>query len=104
MARFVVELGGVFAESQHVNILLSKIDKQLEDLAMPRIINNYHSQTTLVQTFTEVELCDRTLCQHNATNMVSYMTNVSKFMKPATTTSGLIEVHLEKKNFALLGV
>jgi len=41
LAQFVVELEGIFGESQLVKIFLSKIDKRLLDLATPRIIINY---------------------------------------------------------------
>jgi hypothetical protein len=76
--RFVVEPGGVFAESQLVKICLSKIDKRLLQLALPRIILDYEGRATLAQAFAVVERCDRTLCQHNATDMVSWMTESTK--------------------------
>jgi len=96
LARFAVESGGVFAESQLVKIFLSKVDKRLLDLAMPRIILNYHGRATLAQAFTEVEMCDRALCQHDATDMVSWMTDTSKSKKVATATSSLAETQPEK--------
>ena len=96
LARFAVESGGVFAESQLVKIFLSKIDKRLLDLAMPRIILHYHGRATLAQAFTEVEMCDRALCQHDATDMVSWMTDASKSKKAATATSSLAETQPEK--------
>jgi hypothetical protein len=73
LARFAVESRGVFAESQLVKILLSKIDKRLLGLASPRIILDYEGRATLAQVFAVVERCDRVLCQHEATNMVSWM-------------------------------
>ena len=91
LARFVVESGGVFAESQLVKIFFSKIDKRLLDLATPRIILNYQGRATLAQAFAEVEMCDWALCQHDATDMVSWMTDASKSRKAATATSSLAE-------------
>ena len=96
LARFAVELRGVFAESQLGKIFLSKIEKRLLDLATPRIILNYHGRATLAQAFAEVEMCDRALCQHDASDMVSWMTDASKSRKAATATSSLAETQLEK--------
>ena len=77
--------------TQLVKIFLSKIDKRLLDLATPRIILNYHGRATLAEAFIEVEMCDWALCQHDATHMVSWMTDVSKSKKAATATSSLAE-------------
>ncbi|KAH8974108.1 hypothetical protein BDL97_01G084300 [Sphagnum fallax] len=96
LTRFAVESGGVFAESQLVKIFLSKIDKRLLELATPRIIFNYDGKATLAQAFAEVEKCDRALCQHDATDMVSWMTDISKPKKAATATSSLAETQPEK--------
>jgi hypothetical protein len=71
LARFVVKSGGVFAESQLVKFFLSKIDKRLLELASPRIILDYEGRATLAQAFAVVERCDRALCQHDVTNIVS---------------------------------
>jgi hypothetical protein len=71
LARFAVESGGVFAESLLVKFFLSKIDKRLLELASPQIILDYEGRVTLAQAFAVVERCDRALCQHNATDMVS---------------------------------
>ena len=65
LARFVVEGGGIFAESQLVQIFLSKIDKRLFELASPRIIHDYEGRAMLAQAFSVVERCDRALCQHD---------------------------------------
>ena len=78
IARFVVESGCIFAESQLVKIFLSKIDKRLLEFASPRIILDYEGRATLAQAFAEVERCDRALCQHDATYMVSWMTENTK--------------------------
>ena len=40
---------------------LSKIDKYLIDLALPRIIIDYGGRATLVEAFAVVEQCDRAL-------------------------------------------
>ena len=96
LARFAVESGGVFAESQLVRIFLSKIDKRLLDLATPRIILHYQGRATLAQAFAEVEMCDRALCQHDAADMASWMTDASKSKKAATATSSLAETQPEK--------
>lgn len=71
IARFAVESGDVFPESQLVKIFLSKIDKRLLDLATPRIILNYDGKATLAQAFAGVEKCNQALCQHNAIDMIS---------------------------------
>jgi len=78
LARFAFESGSVFVESQLVKIFLSKIDKRFLDFATPRITINYEGQATLEQTFTEAKRCDRALYQHDAIDMVSWMTNSTK--------------------------
>jgi hypothetical protein len=96
LTQFAMESGGVFAESQLVKIFLSKIDKRLLELATPRIILNYDGKATLAQAFAKVEKCDKALCQHDATDMVSWMTDISKPKKAATATSSLVETQPEK--------
>ena len=71
LARFVVESGGVFGESQLVKIFLFKIDKRLLELAPPRILLDYEGRATVAEAFAVSERCDRTLCQHDASDMVS---------------------------------
>jgi hypothetical protein len=71
LARFAVESGGVFAESQLIKIFLSKIDKQLLELASPRIILDYEGRAMLAEAFAVVERYDRALYEHDATDMVS---------------------------------
>ena len=78
LARFAVESGGVFAESQLVKFFLVKIDKRLLELTSPRIILDYEGRAMLTQAFAVVERCDRTLCQHNVTNMTFWMTESMK--------------------------
>ena len=96
LARFAVESGDVFAESQLVKIFLSKIDKRLLDLATPRIILNYAGKASLAQAFAEVEMCDKALCQHDATDMVAWMSDASKSRKAVVATSSLAETQLKK--------
>ncbi len=87
LARFAVESGGVFAESQIVKKILSKIDKRLLELASPRIILDYKGKATFAQAFAVVERCDRALCQHDAADMVSWMTESTKSRRIVTATS-----------------
>ena len=75
--QFAKESGGVFAESQLVKVFLSKIDKCLLDLALPRIIMEFGGQETLAEALAIVEQCDRALCQHNATDLVSLLVDSS---------------------------
>ena len=70
-ARFVVECGGVFIKSELVKIFLSKIDKRLPDFATPRIIINYEGRARLAQAYAKVQRCNKALCEHNVTDMVS---------------------------------
>ena len=74
-----------------MKIFLSKIDIRLLDLATPKIIIHYEGRATLAQAFREVHRCDRTLCQHDATDMVSLMIEASKSKKATTTTSSSAE-------------
>lgn len=53
-----MESGGVFDEGQLVKIILSKIDKCLLDLALPRIIINYGGQAALAEAFAIEKQCD----------------------------------------------
>ena len=78
LTRFARASGGVFAESQLVKVFLSKIDKCLLDLALPRIIMEFGGRATLADTFTVVELYDRALCQHDAIDLVSLLVDSSK--------------------------
>lgn len=48
LARFVRKSGGVFVESQLINIFLSNIDKRLIDLVLSTIIIFYNGWTTFV--------------------------------------------------------
>ena len=75
LSRFARESGGVFAESQLVKVFLSKIDKRLVDLALPKIIIEFGGPATLAEAFTIVEQCDRALCKHDATDLVSLLAN-----------------------------
>ena len=53
--------------------ILSKIDKRLLNMALHMIIMEFGGRTTLVEAFAVVEQCDRALCQHDATNLVSLL-------------------------------
>ena len=92
LARFARESEGVFIESQLVKIFLLKINKCLIDLALPRIIIYYGGWTTLAEAFAIVEQCDRALCQHDATNLVSILADSSKSRKVPVPTTGLAGV------------
>nr|PNR34065.1 hypothetical protein PHYPA_023881 [Physcomitrium patens] len=96
LALLVVESRGVFVESQLVKIFLSKIDKRLLDLAIPRITFNYGSKAILAQTFVEVEKYNKALCQYDAIDIVTWMMDVSKSKKMTTIKSSLTETQLEK--------
>ena len=97
LARFAVESGGVFAESQIVKKILSKIDKRLLELASPRIILDYEGRATLAQAFAVVERCDQGLCQHDAADMVSWMSKNTKSRRIVTATSSLAETQPVKE-------
>ena len=62
-----------------MKVFLSKIDKDLIDLALPIIIMNNGGQPTLVEPFAVVKQCDRTLYQYDAINLVSLLVDSSKF-------------------------
>jgi hypothetical protein len=78
LARFAKEYGGVFAESQLVKLFLSKIDKRLLDLTLPGIIMEFGGRATLAEAFDVVEQCDRALCQHDATELMSLLVDSNK--------------------------
>ena len=78
LAKFARESRGVFTESQLVKVFLSKIDKRLLDLALPKIIMKFGGRTTLAEALAIVEQCDRPLCQHNATDLVPLRVDSSK--------------------------
>ena len=96
LARFARESGGVFVESQLVKVFLSRIGKCLLDLALPRIIMEFGGRTTLTETFAIMEQCDRALCQHDATDLVSLLVNSSKSSKAPIATIGLAEAEVDK--------
>ena len=78
LARFAKKYGIVFAESQLVKVILSKIDKHLVNLALPTIIMEFGGRATLVEAFDVVKQCGRALCQHNTTDLVSLLVDSSK--------------------------
>ena len=87
LARFARESGGVFAESQLLKVFLSKIDKRLLDLALPKIIMKFGGRTTVAEAFAIVGQCDRALCQHDATDLVSFLVDSSKSRKALVATT-----------------
>ena len=91
-----MEFGGVFAEGQLVKVILSKIDKRLLDLTLPRIIMEFGGRTTLAEAFAIVEHCDRTLCQHDAIDLVSLLVDSSKSRKAPVAIAGLVEAEMYK--------
>ena len=96
LARFARESGGVFAESQLVKVFLSRIDKRLLDLTLLRIIMEFGGRATFVEAFAIVEECDRALCQHDATDLVSLLVDSSKFRKAPAAAAGLAETEVDK--------
>ena len=62
LARLAEESGGVFVEGQLVKVFLSKIDKRLFYLALPRITMEFGGRTTLTKALSIVEQCRRALC------------------------------------------
>jgi hypothetical protein len=96
LARFAREFGGVFAESQLVKVFLSKIDKRLLDLALPRIIMEFGGRTTLAEAFAIVGQYDRALCQHDVTDLVSLLVDSSKPRKARVAAAGLAETEVDK--------
>ena len=96
LARFAKESGGLFAESQLVKVFLSKIDKDLLDLALPRIIMEFGGRATLVEAFAIVEQCDRAFCQHDATDLVSLLVDSRKSRRVLFAAVGLAEEQVDK--------
>lgn len=96
MTWFVVELRGVFAESQLVKILLSKINKRLFELTSSWIILDYESRIMLAQIFVVVERYNRTLYQHDDTDMVSWITGDIKPRRIITARSNLTKTQPKK--------
>ena len=95
-ATFARDSGGVFAESQLEKVFLSNIDKRLIALALPMIIMDHNGQAIFAEDFAIVEHCDRALCQHNATEMVSMLVDSSKSEKVPVAATGLAEAEVDK--------
>ena len=70
-------------------MFLSKIDKCLIDLALPRIFIEFGGRATLVEAFAEVDQCNCTLCQHDATDLISLLVVFNKSRKFPIVTAGL---------------
>ena len=96
LVRFARESGGVFAKSQLAEVFLSKIDKRLIDLALPRIIMDYGGKATFAKAFAIVEQCDRALCQHDDTNLVFMLVDSSKPRKVLVAVARLAEAEVDK--------
>lgn len=96
LVQFARKSGGVFAESKLVKIFLLKIDKQLINLALPRIIMDYDGRTTLIEAFAIVEQCDRTLYQHDAIDLVSLLVDSNKSRKVLVVATKLATVEMDK--------
>ena len=56
----------------------------------------FGGRTTLAKAFAIVEQCDRTLCQHDATDLVSLLVDSSKFRKAPVATARLAEAEVDK--------
>jgi hypothetical protein len=78
LARFFMKSGGVFAKNQLVKVFLLKIGKRLIDLTLPKIVMYYSSWMTLAKAFALVEQCDRVLCQHDVTDLMSLLVDVTE--------------------------
>jgi len=61
LLSFAIEFNGVF-QSELIDIFLSKIGKQLFDLASPSIILDYNSKATLLHAFEVVKKYNKALC------------------------------------------
>lgn len=81
LVRFLRELRGVFPKSQLVNVFLLKIDKRLLDLVLSKIIMDYGNRTIFAEAFAVIKQCDRALCHYDATDLVSFLMDSSKFKK-----------------------
>jgi hypothetical protein len=95
LARFARESRGVFAENQLVKVFLSKIDKRLLDLVLPKIVMEFDGRATLAEAFAVVEQCDCALCQHEATDLVSLLVDSSKPQRASVTIARLAEVETD---------
>ena len=51
LARLAKEFAGVFTENELMKVFLSKIDKRLFDLALPKIIMEFGGLATLIEAF-----------------------------------------------------
>ena len=91
-----MKTGRVFTESQLVKVFLSKIDKHLIDLVLPKIIMDYGGQTILAEAFAIVKQYDRALCQHDTTDLVSMLVDSSKSRKVLVAGAKLAEADVDK--------
>ena len=56
----------------------------------------FGGRATLAEAFAIVEQCDRALCQHDATDLVSLLVDSSKSRKAPVATAGLAEAEADK--------
>ena len=96
LVRFSRESGGVFAKNQLVKVFLSKIDKHLLDLALPRIIMEFDGQVALAEAFAIVKQYERALCPHDAIDLVILLVDSSKSQNVPVTATGLAEAEVDK--------
>src|ERR1700737_2711647 len=90
----VYEVGEVYKEiwryvrGKSVNKgVVSKIEKRLLDLALPRIIMEFGGWATLLEAFVIVEQYNCTLYQHDATDLISLLVDSSKSRKILVATA-----------------
>ena len=60
------------------------------------IIMEFGGRATLAEAFANVEQCDRALCQHNATDLVSLLVDSSKSRKVLVAAARLAEAEVNK--------
>jgi hypothetical protein len=77
-----------------VKFFLSNIEKRLIDLALPKIIMDYDVRAILVEAFAIVEQCDRILCQHDTTDLVSMLVEETIYLNIWGRIVG-VWIHLE---------
>lgn len=74
-----------------VKVFLSKIDKRLLDLALPKIIMDFGGRTTLAGAFAMVDQCVRPLYQHHGIDFIILLDNSSKSRKVPIHTARLAD-------------
>ena len=79
-----------------MKVFLSKIYKHLIKLALPKIIMKYGGRTSFTEAFAIVEQCNHTLCQFDASDLVSLLMDSSKFRKVPVVATRLAEAKVDK--------